>query len=528
MEALQVEATPEYQNADSSMLLVVKQIFNASYSVPLLLPTDNDDSAAHRFPLRLRLHEAKEAIAHEEYKVLTSANGIDIEAGSEHGLFNGLMTIRQLITQNETGIWSVPATEVEDRPSSEWRGMMLDVVRHFYTAKEVKDFLLIMSLYKFNRFHWHLSDDQGWRLPVDSWPKLAKFAQWREGTENSEKEVDGVRYGGVYTQKEIEDVIKYAASLYIEVIPEIDFPGHVQAAIAAYPELGNTDMEGWIKPAVSSLFGAQNYTLAPTELSFKFIKDVIDEEVKLFPSKYIHIGGDEAAPYQWNASRQAKMFASSNGIAENDIAGVQGSFQQVGMARAALHGKTPLAWEEAAEPSKRLSQQAIVMPWKLWTYDDVVGASRNLTLRGYDVVLCPLAYAYLDQSPGWLTVKQAYQMPLPDGLGHGRVLGGQAEIWTEWLKTPKEVNQMTWPRAAALAERFWQGGYVGGDYDEFLERLVPRLVEMKLMRLGLRRPLFPIQYKVDKAFEAREALLSAEKPLHLSKEVPPAEHYISG
>eukprot|EP00403_Amphidinium_massartii_P023579 CAMPEP_0178390748 /NCGR_PEP_ID=MMETSP0689_2-20121128/10806_1 /TAXON_ID=160604 /ORGANISM="Amphidinium massartii, Strain CS-259" /LENGTH=617 /DNA_ID=CAMNT_0020011267 /DNA_START=81 /DNA_END=1934 /DNA_ORIENTATION=+ len=514
--ALQFEATTEYPNASSTLLQSAKKLFTNSMSIPLLLDAQGPfEGNSMKLHLHLRASSAAAPVPtdeeHEEYKLVVTADGAEIEAESEHGLFNGLLTLRQLCTQLESGdAWSVPAVEIQDRPASEWRGVMLDVARHFHTAAEVMDLLTLMALFKLNRFHWHLSDDQGWRFPVDSWPNLADFGQWRDAAlsdkdANDKGDVTPERYGGMYTKEEIRDVVNYAKALFIEVIPEIDFPGHVQAAIASYPELGNSDIDGWRPPAVANLFGQLNFTLSPSSDSFAFIKDVIDEEAKQFPSKYIHIGGDEVSTVQWQASMRARQYAQAQGLDANiSLVDLQSAFHRAGIEGATMNGRTPVVWEEAASSSlsHRLPQKAVVMKWLVFGFDEIVESTRNLTSRGYDVVLCPHHFTYLDQAPGYLNLKRAYSMPMPESHGRGRVLGGQAQIWTEYIKDAETLDFMAWPRTSALAERFWMGGYAGADFDDFTERLIPRLAELKLM--GVRfRPEFSIDKQVKALYSSR-------------------------
>mmetsp|Transcript_2409 Transcript_2409/g.5133 ORF Transcript_2409/g.5133 Transcript_2409/m.5133 type:complete len:587 (-) Transcript_2409:16-1776(-) len=492
---LQMEAA----NEAADMQEASRRLFELTNSVPLQAPAESTEGG---FPLRMQLVAADSADAAqaEAYHLATSEDGIEITASSSHGLFNGLMTLRQLVVQDEAGRWVVPAVDIDDKPALQWRGLMLDVARHFFTAKEVKDLLTTMALFKLNRFHWHLGDDQGWRIPIQTWQKLTEVGQWRSGTPSTPTANDMHRhdhqlYGGAYTEEDIHDVVNYANSLFIEVVPEIDLPGHVQAVVAAYPELGNTDIPGWHTPPVAHYFGAFDYTLAPNDKSFQFVRDVLDKVTELIPSHYMHLGGDEVSSKQWSQSAHARQFGKEHGIdVQSGISQIQGIFQELGVQHVNHMGRRPIVWDEASKPESHLSKEAIVMLWRVFNERDITNVA-DLTSRGYDVVLTPHMYTYLDHAEseggpyptlvGTVPLQKVYELPIPQSYGAGKVLGGQAQLWSEYIQDKPHLDYMAWPRGCALAERLWLGSSAT-DFSNFAGRLRPRLRELQRMGVNFR------------------------------------------
>mmetsp|Transcript_30371 Transcript_30371/g.69909 ORF Transcript_30371/g.69909 Transcript_30371/m.69909 type:complete len:600 (-) Transcript_30371:35-1834(-) len=484
-------------------LPLVQDLFKMTGSAPVSL---EGDSGA-----RLQLHLEPLKMYKEQYELSVSSQGVDIKAATEQGLFYGLMTLRQLVRKQEGGqnatAWRLPEVRVEDRPEMLWRGMMLDVARHFYTPEQVKRFLSLMAMFKLNRFHWHLSDDQGWRFPVKKWPKLTSVGQWRKGTPfdetaNFRRNTDNVPYGGSYTKEDIQDVVSHAQSLFIEVVPELDIPGHTQAAIAAYPELGNRDANNYSEPDVSQLFGLHTYTLVPSNTSFQFVRDLVDAMADLIPGQHVHIGGDEVALDQWKTSQTAKNFRRKRKLEYRQTSLLQNFFQEEGIQQAKSRQRRPIVWEEAA--LRGVSKDAIVSLWL---------PSRNPSLRvgeltgkGYDVVLSPLEFAYFDYADSghdeypapqmrenlrYTPLSQVYSMGIPPSAGNGRVLGGQANIWTEYIRDAKQLDYRVWPRACALAERLWLGGETAGGtsaFQDFTSRLKPSLSDLEAAGVHFRPP----------------------------------------
>mmetsp|Transcript_35362 Transcript_35362/g.64724 ORF Transcript_35362/g.64724 Transcript_35362/m.64724 type:complete len:607 (-) Transcript_35362:50-1870(-) len=476
----------------------VQELFKMTDSAPVLL----EGSSGSRLQMHL-LPPPKIQHAHtkEEYELSVASQGVDISANTEQGLFNGLMTLRQLVRKQEgpqnASRWTIPEVQIQDSPQMVWRGMMLDVARHFYSAPEVKRFLSLMAMFKFNRFHWHLTDDQGWRFPVDKWPKLTSVGQWRAGTPfdeatNARGKTDHETYGGSYTKEDIQDVVRHAESLFIEVIPELDVPGHTQSAIAAYPKLGNKDKPMWRDPKVAEAFGPSEYTLAPTNESFQFVRDCVDAMATLIPGPHLHIGGDEVPLDQWKLSKQAMNFLGSHQMGIAQTPKLQNFFEEVGIAQVKSHSRRPIVWEEAA--SRGVSKAAIVMVW-LPAAKPVLRVG-ELTGKGYDVVLSPSNFVYFDYAESdhdeypapqlatnrrYSSLSQVYSMAIPPSAGTGRVLGGQANVWTEYIRDSKQLDYRVWPRACALADRLWIGGATSNkrDFQDFKNRLQPTLLDLE-------------------------------------------------
>jgi len=413
----------------------------------------------------------------EKYTLSVSSQNAEVRiGGSSHGLFNGLMTLRQLLIQGESGEWRLPQVEIRDEPEHEWRGLMLDVSRHFFNASEVKHLLHTMALFKMNRFHWHLSDDQGWRIPSEKYPKLEKVGAWREGTQiGHTSNHDHVRYGGSYTRDEMTDIVSYAKSLYIEIIPEIDSPGHIQAILAAYPELGN---HGNAHTTVATQFGALEDVLSPSARSLRFVSEVIGETAQLVDSDYFHVGGDEVATGQWSRSAVARDFMTSHHLSRLEgIAGV--------MTQNAIHavnglGRRAVVWDDAMNNGIPLPPNTVVMLWRSWM--GVGHLAHQASKHGYSVVMCPQDRTYMDQFQsrngasdafgaigGFLNTKKVYEL---DFNGHGaKVLGGQGQLWSEYIAGGlRDLDYKAWPRGAALAEATWSGQRRPG-FSDFRRRL---------------------------------------------------------
>ena len=249
----------------------------------------------------------------EAYKIEIRDMRITLTSPTSHGLFNAMMTLRQLMSVHEAV--SIPKVRIQDAPMHEWRGLMLDVSRHFFTAEEVKHLLRTMAVFKLNRFHWHLSDDQGFRVPISKYPKLTEVGAWRDGTQQGHESwnIQRERYGGFYTTAQINEVVSYAESLHIMVVPETDLPGHAQAIVAAYPEFSNKDAISGT-PRVMETWGVSDYVLAPNDRTFTFVSDLVSEVSTLIKSDYYHVGGDEVSSKQWDSSQSAQLFEQENNM----------------------------------------------------------------------------------------------------------------------------------------------------------------------------------------------------------------------
>ena len=404
------------------------------------------------------------------YQLSVTPRGIKIIGKDAEGAFWGMQTLMQLLPADlpmKQASAAIPALAISDEPEFGWRGMHLDCGRHFFPIEDLKKFIDQMAFHKLNVFHWHLTEDQGWRIEIKKYPKLTEVGGFRAssppyGNRNSD---DGKRYGGFYTQEQIKDLVAYATKRHVTIVPEIELPGHAAAAIAAYPELGNTDVPGYV-PKVMTRWGVHPYTFAPKEETFTFLENVLTEVCELFPSRFIHIGGDEAPKNQWNQSKFAKEVMTREGLKNADE--LQSYF--IGRIEKFLASKNRnlIGWDEIQEGG--LPKSATMMVWR-----DVNWAHHALD-KGNTVVMAPNAYAYLDhyQHPaavelakgaeyeaigGFLTVEKLYNYD-PASIGRNdderkRILGVQAQLWTEYMKDWKKVEYMAFPRIAALAEIAW-------------------------------------------------------------------------
>lgn len=415
-------------------------------------------------------------LSDEAYLLQVNDQHIKISAASEAGLFYGVQSLRQLLIQAAGEELKLPAMDIHDAPRFPWRGMHLDVSRHFFDVDFVKDYLDYMALFKMNVFHWHLVDDQGWRIEIKQYPKLTEIGAWRDSTiighhRDLPYEYDYTRYGGYYTQEEIKEVIAYAAERYIEVIPEIEIPGHSLAAITAYPELGVTGEA----PGVWHRWGISPYIYNVEESTFEFLENVLAEVIELFPTNIIHIGGDEALKDQWIASPRVQERIKELGLKDEH------EMQSYYIKRMANfvegHGKKIIGWDEILEGG--LAENALVMSWR-GTEGGIAAAK-----MGNQVVMSPTSHCYFDYYQAEkdseplgvgniIDVAKVYSFdPIPEELNEEEaklILGGQANIWTEFLKTPEDIQYMIFPRFIALSETVWTPKEKQ-DYEDFVNRL---------------------------------------------------------
>ena len=411
------------------------------------------------------------------YSLKVTATGILLRAAEPQGLFYGMQTLLQLLPASvEAPVssqksWQVRAVTIEDEPRFAWRGIMLDVARHFFTVEEVKLFIDQMAKYKFNVLHWHLADDEGWRIEIKSLPRLVEVGAWRPertgtfGTFLPPIAGEARTYGGFYTQEQVRDVVRYAQSRYVEIIPEIDVPGHSSAAIAAYPELtctpgitapnaGNKFME-W--PATGHFYGLVDNALCPAkEEVYTFLDKVFTEVAGLFPAQYIHMGGDETARNFWEKSEAVKALMKRENL--KDLDAVQSWFVKRVAKIIASKGKKMIGWDEIMAGGT--PGGAAVMSWH------GMKEGTEAAKAGHYVVMTPVSHVYLDymqsdvsmEPPVYasLRLKKVYDFePVPAGVDPKFILGGQGNLWTEQVYNFRQVQYMTWPRSFAIAEVLW-------------------------------------------------------------------------
>lgn len=423
----------------------------------------------------------------EAYNIVVTPRGVEISASTPAGIFYGIQVLRKSLPVGASPVVNLPAAQVAGSPRFGYRGMHLDCVRHFFGVETVKRYLDIMALHGMNRLHWHLTDDQGWRVEIKKYPRLTEVGGWRNGTTlgHNSPVNDGIRYGGYFTQDEIRDIVRYAADRYITIIPEIDMPGHMVAALTAYPELGCTGgpYEVW------GMWGVHDDILCVgKDHTIQFVKDVLDEVIQLFPSDYIHIGGDESPRVRWQECPRCQQRIKDVGIRaegkKNAEALLQGWFTTQIQQYLVEKGKRIIGWDELL--GCEVDTSATIMSWR--------GAEPGAqgALQGHDVIMTPVGPLYFDyyqtdktwNEPtafgGCNTLKMVYDFePVTDKLPADKrqhILGAQANLWTEYVTCEPQIQYQVLPRMAALAELLWLQPE-DKDYKDFKARL-PRLVEI--------------------------------------------------
>ena len=423
----------------------------------------------------------------ESYQIKVTEDHVIISADSEAGIFYGIQTLRKSIAKTEGKKIILPAVEINDAPRFGYRGTMLDVSRHFFPVDSLKRYIDMLALHNINRFHWHLSEDQGWRIEIKSRPLLTEKGSMRKETvigRNSGK-YDGIPYGGYYTQEEAKEIVRYAAERYITVIPEIDMPGHMMGALHAYPELGCTGgpYDVW------TMWGVSDEVLcAGNDATLRFIEDVLSEIVEIFPSEYIHIGGDECPKTRWKECPKCQARIKQLGIKGDDKHTAEEYLQSyfISYAEKFLNGKGRkiIGWDEILEGG--LAPNATVMAWRGESH------AYEAASQGHDAIMAPTSYFYFDyyqtkdtdNEPlaigGYVPLERVYSFdPQPKHLTlekQKHIIGVQANLWTEYVPTYSHVEYMLLPRMAALCEVQWSAAEKK-DYENFLSRL-PQLVEV--------------------------------------------------
>jgi len=427
----------------------------------------------------------------EGYSLTVTEEGVEVKASTSAGFRYAIQTLGQMLPTAFYGSkaapsekWSLPCVQINDKPRFAYRGMHLDVARHFFPVEEVKKYLDIMAIHKMNRFHWHLTDDQGWRIEIKKYPRLTEVGAWRDSTMVGKQwdKFDHVRHGGFYTQDQIREVVDYAAGLGITIIPEIDLPGHMVAAMASYPELGCTGGPYTVWP----VWGVSDQVLCVgKESTFDFIEGVLSEVMELFPSEYIHIGGDECPKKEWERCPACQARIKALGIKGDDNHTAEQYLQSYVTARVQKfvneHGRRIIGWDEILEGE--LASGATVMSWR--------GAKGGIEAakKGFDVIMTPNTYFYLDyyQSDkedleplaigGYLPLDTVYVCnPVNDipEESQKHILGAQANLWTEYIATPEHLEYMLLPRMSALSEVQWCTKE-NKDFDRFKKSLTSKM-----------------------------------------------------
>lgn len=440
------------------------------------LPLATGDEASAQVRLSV---DPEAGLGREGYRLIVDAEGAIIVGNDPAGVFYGAQTLRQLLPADAYrdaplggAEWTLPAVSVTDAPRFRWRGVMLDVARHFVPKREVLRFIDLLAMHKLNVLHLHLTDDQGWRVEIRRYPRLTEAGSWRTRSQVGAAKppvFDERPHGGFFTQDDIREIVAYADARHVAVVPEIDVPGHSQAAIHAYPELGEC---GQIP--VGDQWGIFEEVLAVTDNVLEFYRGVLDELIELFPSTYVHVGGDECPKTQWRASASAQRRIKEEGLADEDE--LQSWFIRQLDEHLTSRGRRLVGWDEILEGG--LAPGATVMSWR--GEEGGVAAAR----AGHDVVMSPTRTSYLDyrQSESGdepvpvgtlLRTEDVYLAePVPPGLTEqesAHVLGAQVNVWTEHIDTPRRLDYMVFPRLSAFAEQVWSSGE--RDYAEFEPRL---------------------------------------------------------
>lgn len=469
----------------------------------------------------------------EGYMLQVNEDGIQLKASSAAGIFMGVQTLLQLLPPAiegngpSTQEWILPFVNISDYPRFGWRGLMLDVSRHFFTKEEVKRYIDDMAKYKFNVLHWHLTDDQGWRIEIKAYPKLTSVGAWRvnkTGTFGgfSKPEADEPRdYGGYYTQDDIREIVQYARERYINILPEIDVPGHSLAALAAYPELACTPGKYQVSsgdPVMvwpgggGHFYGLMDNSLCPAkEEVYVFLDKVFAEVAELFPFEYIHMGGDETARNFWEKSSLIKNLMQKEKLKNLDE--VQSYFVKRVEKIINAKGKKMIGWDEILQGG--LAPNAAVMSWR------GMKGGIEAAKMGHEVVMTPTDFVYLDymqsdrvmEPPVYasLRFKKVYQFdPIPDGVDSKLIKGGQGNLWTEQIYTLRQAQYMTWPRSFALSEILWSV-HKERDWNSFVKRVETHFPRLDAAKTKWAPSMYDPEFKVTKKANNRiELTLSTE------------------
>ena len=447
----------------------------------------------------LKLNSNLKLPGDEGYRLRVSPKEVVIEAAKKAGIFYGIQSFRQLLPVEifrEAKVsdvkWQVGCVEIEDYPRFQWRGMHLDVCRHFMPKEFVKKYIDLIALHKMNIFHWHLTEDQGWRIEIKKYPRLTEVGAWRKETlvghlrKKKPREFDGVRHGGFYTQDDVREIVEYARRRYVTVVPEIEMPGHSQAAIAAYPELGTTDKQ----LEVLTYWGGCENILNVNDSTIVFMQDVLTEVLGLFDSEFIHIGGDEVAKKQWEESGEIQARMKELGL--KDERELQSYFIKRIDSFLTSKGRRLVGWDEILEGG--LAGGATVMSWR--GQKGGIAAAR----AGHDVVMAPTVFTYFDYYQGepeneplaiggFLPLSKVYSYdPIPKELTAEQarhILGAQGQVWTEYIGTAKKAEYMAYPRGCALSEVVWTP-LEKKDYGDFLSRLEIHLKRLAILDVNYR------------------------------------------
>jgi hexosaminidase len=523
-----------FEDPNPALRLIAEElaqfISSGSSFQPEIMPYSLVKSIENDIYLSVSLNDS--LLGDDGYQMKTN-NGqfISIQANTARGVFYGVQSLYQLFPDDfydneiRPEVWKLPAVTIKDRSRFAYRGMHLDVCRHIFPVEFIKQYIDLLAMYKYNHLHWHLTDDQGWRIEIKAFPGLTEVGAWRNETLTghggaSSKVYDEKPYGGFYTQDEIREIVDYAALRYITIIPEIEMPGHASAALAAYPDLGCTG--GPYK--VETSWGVFEDIFCTKEETFSFLQQVLDEVMELFPSKYIHIGGDEAPKTRWKTCKTCQQKIKTENLADEHE--LQSWFVHRIEKYLNQHGRKIIGWDEILEGG--LAPDATVMSWR-GTAGGIEAAR-----QGHDVIMTPVSHCYFDYYQGdpaaeplafggYTPVSKVYTYePVPEELNEKQakhILGAQANLWSEYLKKPENVTYMALPRMAALSEVLWSPSK-SRDWENFYDKLPSHFQRYEALGLNYSKAVNQIAVK-----EISDP--NGEIMLDLKTEVPSGQIYFT-
>lgn len=475
--------------------------------------------------IRLQLNKIPNAeLGTEGYTLMVTPQKVLVTANEPHGIFNAIQTLMQLLPPGiQSGDiaarrnWEIPCVSVLDYPRFGWRGLMLDVSRHFFSKEFVKQYIDEMAKYKFNVFHWHLTDDNGWRIEIKGLPELTKVGAWRVprtgnfGSFESPQPGEKATYGGYYTQEDIREIVKYAQQRFVTIVPEIDVPAHSLSLIASYPGLSCTQLQYPVNPGSPFYAKESNVLCVANDSTWLILDKIFTQVAELFPGQYIHVGGDEAYKGFWEKCPKDQALMKKEGITSLD--GLQSYFEKKLEKIIISKGKKMIGWDEILEGG--LAPEATVMSWR-----GMEGGIRAAKM-GHHVVMTPTGYCYLDYcqgdpliepaAGGGLRLSTCYKFePVPDGVDPKYILGGQGNLWAESVPNERHAEYMTWPRALALSEVFWSPEN-SRNWPDFIRRMEWQFKYMDADQVKYARSAYdPIISSVKDAAGALQVKLSTE------------------
>ena len=468
----------------------------------LKLHSKSKSQATSKIILNLRYIDTISTRVKSQYEIKIDETQIEINANSSEGIFYAIQSLLQIIPTEKNQIIKIPSLQLQDYAKFQWRGMHLDVSRHFFPKDFIKKYIDYLAMYKMNTFHWHLTDDQGWRIEIKKYPKLTEVGAWRNGSmigHYTDQTFDNIRYGGFYTQEEIKEIVAYAKERHITIVPEIEMPGHALAALASYPEFSCTG--GPFE--VGKTWGVLEDVFCPKDETFTFLENILTEVMALFPSEYIHIGGDECPKVRWKSCSHCQKRIKEEHL--KDEHELQSYFIQRIEKFVNSKCRKIIGWDEILEGG--LAPNAAVMSWR-GTEGGIAAAKQK-----HFVVMSPGSHCYFDHYQGepknepiafggYTNVEKVYSFnPIPKELSAEEskyILGAQANLWTEYINTPEHVEYMLFPRIAALSEVVW-GTSNPNNYKEFEKRLISHFEIYDKKGINYSKAIFEVTSKANPA-----------------------------